>query len=34
MLCPSLQSIASGCFDEYADAICNDPASQNMMTGL
>jgi hypothetical protein len=28
------KSIASGCFDEYADAICNDPASQNMMTGL
>jgi len=28
------KSIASGCFTEYAQAICNDPASQNMMTGL
>jgi hypothetical protein len=29
-----LQSISSGCFNEYAVAICNDPKSQNMMTGL
>lgn len=31
---PSPQSISSGCFNEYAVAICNDPKSQNMMTGL
>lgn len=28
------KSISSGCFNEYAVAICNDPKSQNMMTGL
>lgn len=28
------QAIDSGCFNEYAVAICNDPKSQGMMTGL
>jgi len=29
-----LQSIATGCFTEYAKAICQDPKAQNMMVGL